>query len=170
MSENIEKQADNNMSIEEIKIIIADDDNKTCEEIKELLNEYSHIKVMGIANNDDDEIRMIEDLKPDVVVTDLVRNHQFTGLDIIKDYAEKEESPKFIVVSFTPEVSCHYKYKNISDSVYKMPKINGAELSYKILCAKRKILVEKQKLLEEKLITEEKEKKFWNKVKRVLFN
>lgn len=50
-----------------------------------MLKEYSYIKIIEIANTNEKEIRMIEELKPDVVVTDLKRRHQFTGLDIIKD-------------------------------------------------------------------------------------
>ena len=58
---------------------------KTCEEIETMLKEYSYIKITEIANTNEKETRMIEELKPDVVVTDLKRRHQFTGLDIIKD-------------------------------------------------------------------------------------
>lgn len=168
MKEEIEEQTDNDVKINEINIIIADDEMKTCEEIKKILSEYNQIKILGIANNDDDEIRMIEELKPDVVITDLMRNHQFTGLDIIKNYAEKKESPKFIVVSFTPDPGLCYRYKNISDCLYKYPKINGAELAYKIICAKRNILKEKQELLQKKLI-EERNSSILKKLKRILF-
>lgn len=168
MKEEIEEQTDNDVKINEINIIIADDEMKTCEEIKKILSEYNQIKILGIANNDDDEIRMIEELKPDVVITDLMRNHQFTGLDIIKNYSEKKESPKFIVVSFTPDPGLCYRYKNISDCLYKYPKINGAELAYKIICAKRNILKEKQELLQKKLI-EERNSSILKKLKRILF-
>lgn len=131
------------LEIEKIKIIIADDDIKTCEEIKEKLKNYESIEVIGIANTDEEEIRMIEELKPDVVVTDLMRNHKFTGLDIIKDYSEKDESPKFIIVSFSPDYGLCNRYKNISDYVFKFPYINDSELAYKIICAKRTIIKEK---------------------------
>lgn len=131
------------LEIEKIKIIIADDDIKTCEEIKEKLKNYESIKVIGMANTYEEEIRMIEELKPDVVVTDLMRNHRFTGLDIIKDYSEKDESPKFIIVSFSPDYGLCNRYKNISDYVFKFPYINDSELAYKIICAKRTIIKEK---------------------------
>ena len=122
---------------------IADDDIKTCEEIKEKLKNYESIEVIGIANTDEEEIRMIEELKPDIVVTDLMRNHKFTGLDIIKDYSEKDESPKFIIVSFSPDYGLCNIYKNISDYVFKFPYINASELAYKIICAQRTIIKEK---------------------------
>lgn len=84
---------------EKIKIIIADDNKTICEFIAKYLQECDEIKILGIANTDEDEIQMIEELKPDVVVTDLMRNHRYTGLDIIKEYSTKKNSPQFLVIS-----------------------------------------------------------------------
>ena len=111
-------------------------------------------------------IKLIEELKPDVVVTDLMRNHEFTGLDIIKDYSEKETRPKFVVVSFSPDYGLCYIYKNITNCVHKFPEINGSELAYKILCAKRIIWKEEQDRLMQR---KEKQSSFWEKLKKVLF-
>lgn len=159
---------ENNVNVNEIKIIIADDDIRTCEEIKEKLQDHANIEVIGIANTDAEEIRMIEELKPDVVITDLMRGRSFTGLDIIKDYAEKENSPKFIIVSFTPEAGLAYRYKNVADSVSKTPKINGSELAYKILCAKRIIWRERQDFIENQILEDKNRNTFWGKLKRLL--
>ena len=46
---------------------------------------------------------MIENLKPEVVITDLVRNHKYTGLDIIKTYYNKSNGPEFLVISADDE-------------------------------------------------------------------
>lgn len=85
--------------IEKIKIIIADDNKPLCDFIKDFLESKDDIEILGIANTDEEEIRMIEDLKPDIVITDLMRNHKNTGLDIIKDYYGKDNSPEFLVIS-----------------------------------------------------------------------
>ena len=166
MEEKEVEQVDNNINIGKVKIIIADDEVRTCEQIENMLKGYSYINIIGIANTDEEEIKLIEELKPDVVVTDLMRNHEFTGLDIIKNYAEKETSPKFVVVSFSPDYGLCYRYKNITNCVHKFPEINGSELAYKILCAKRIIWREEQERLEKK---EEKQSSFWEKFKKVLF-
>ena len=166
MEEKDVKQDENNINIREVNIIIADDEVRICEQIESMLKWYSYINIIGIANTDEEEIKLIEELKPDVVVTDLMRNHEFTGLDIIKDYAEKEKSPKFVVVSFSPDYGLCYRYKNITSCVHKFPEINGSELAYKILCAKRIIWREEQDRLEQK---EEKQSRFWEKFKKVLF-
>lgn len=163
-----EIELENKVDVNIIKVIIADDEMKTCEEIKEKIKSYEQIKILGIANTDEDEIRMIEELKPDVVITDLMRGRNFTGLDIIKDYAEKENSPKFIIVSFTPEAGLIHRYKNVSDCVAKFPEINGSELAYKIICAKRTIWREEQDRIENKILEEKKKNSFWGKLKRFI--
>lgn len=84
---------------EKIRIIIADDNKPLCEVIEIYLKRYQDIEILGIANSDEEEIKMIEELKPEIVITDLMRNHKYTGLDIIKDYFNKKESPEFLVIS-----------------------------------------------------------------------
>lgn len=82
-----------------IKIIIADDNIHMCKFIKEFLEKYEDIEILGIANTDEDEIKMIEELKPEIVITDLMRNHRYTGLDIIKKYFVKNKDIAFLVIS-----------------------------------------------------------------------
>ena len=42
---------------------------------------------------------MIENLKPEIVISDLMRPGGWTGLDIIKDYYSKRNGPEFLVIS-----------------------------------------------------------------------
>ena len=85
--------------MEKIKIIIADDYNIFCEMIRDYLIKYEEIEILGIANTDEEEIRMIEELKPEIVITDLMRNRTYSGLKIIEDYSNKKERPEFLVIS-----------------------------------------------------------------------
>ena len=57
------------ININEIKIIIADDEIRTCEEIKEYLSLYNQIKILGIANSDEEEILLLlnSDVKPLII-------------------------------------------------------------------------------------------------------
>lgn len=81
------------------RVIIADDNVHICKFISDFLSKYNDIEILGIANTDEDEIKMIEELKPEIVITDLVRNHKYTGLEIIKNYFYKKNPTKFLVVS-----------------------------------------------------------------------
>lgn len=65
------------------KIIIADDNVHICQMMYDFLKQYDDIEILGIANTDEDEIKLIEELKPQIVISDLMRNHKYTGLDII---------------------------------------------------------------------------------------
>ena len=82
-----------------IKVIIADDNIHICKFIKEYLEKYNDVEILGVANTDEDEIKMIEELKPEIVITDLMRNHKYTGLDIIRDYFHKKSKVEFLVIS-----------------------------------------------------------------------
>ena len=97
---NIEVKKEN---MEKIRIVIADDNKGICDLIKKYLEKYPEVEILGIANCDDEEIEMIENLKPEVVITDLVRNHKYTGLDIIKRYYNKSNGPEFLVISADDE-------------------------------------------------------------------
>ena len=98
ISEKNNEKGSSNMSIK-TRIIIADDNSHICKFIEDSLSKHDDIEILGIANTDEDEIKMIEELKPEIVITDLVRNYKYTGLDIIKNYFEKKSPIKFLVVS-----------------------------------------------------------------------
>lgn len=85
--------------MENIKVLIVDDSKIECEFLRKELEKHENIEILGIANTDEDEIKMIEELKPEIVITDLMRNGEYSGFNIIKDYAEKEESPQFLIIS-----------------------------------------------------------------------
>lgn len=89
----------NDMTERKIRILIADDYKPFCNTLKSILNEYTKLEVIGIANTDQEEISKIENLKPNVVITDIKRNNQYTGLDIVKQYSCKEDSPYFFIIS-----------------------------------------------------------------------
>lgn len=88
-----------NKAEKKIKILIADDYKPFCETLRNILNGYDGLKVIGLAHTDQEEIEKIEELKPNVVITDIKRNNQYTGLDIVKQYENKEDSPYFFVIS-----------------------------------------------------------------------
>lgn len=98
INEKNNKKGSSNMGIK-TRVIIADDNSHICKFIADSLSKHDDIEILGIANTDEDEIKMIEELKPEIVITDLVRNYKYTGLDIIKNYFENKSPIKFLVVS-----------------------------------------------------------------------
>ncbi len=88
------------MENDTIKVLIADDNSTICNQIAKYLGKFEEIEIVGLANNDYDEVIMIDTLKPDIVITDLMRkNYKYTGLDIIKKYSKNQYSPYFLIIS-----------------------------------------------------------------------
>ena len=81
------------------RIIIVDDNKAFCESLSKFLKKYDDIEILEIGNTDQAEINMIENLNPEIVITDLMRNRRYTGLDIIKKYLKYKEHPQFLVIS-----------------------------------------------------------------------
>lgn len=110
-----------------IKVIIADDNVHFCKFIREYLEKYNDIEILGVANSDEDEIKMIEELKPEIVITDLMRNHRYTGLDIIKKYNDANSKIKFLVIS------ADYKKDVITDELNVAGYIKKPFNDYKVI-------------------------------------
>lgn len=121
--------------MEKIKVIIADDNEEICKMIKKELEQYDEIKVLSICYSDQDELKLIKELKPDVVITDIVRNGIKSGLEIIKKIKNTENSPKFLVIS---AADYSVEYINIIDSFIKKPIID-----MEVIIKKTRMLCEK---------------------------
>ena len=70
---------------------------------------------------------MIEELKPEIVITDLMRNHRYTGLDIIKKYNDANSKIKFLVIS------ADYKKDVITDELNVAGYIKKPFNDYKVI-------------------------------------
>ena len=82
-----------------LKIIISYDNLALVDFMKASIEKDTRFKVVGIATNDKEEIDLIEKEKPNVVITDLKRNNEYTGIDIIERYKNKEHKPIFFIIS-----------------------------------------------------------------------
>ena len=84
---------------DKIKIIIADDNKGFCDILSKFLSKFEDIEILGIAYSDEEEIELIEGNNPEIVITDLLRNHKPTGAEIIQKYNEKNDGPEFFVIT-----------------------------------------------------------------------
>lgn len=130
---------------EKIKIIIADDNTTLSGHIEKFLEKYEEIEILGIASTDEEEIKMIEELKPEIVITDLMRNHKYTGLDIIKEYQNKEKSPKFLVISALEDINMIRYSVSVAGVIVKKPLLDY-ELILKELKRIKKDITENKSL------------------------
>ena len=146
---------------EKVRVIIADDDIEFCKKLKYDLDQYEDIEVLGIANNDEEEISLIEKLKPDIVITDLLRNGKIMPEQIIEQF----KTQSFLVVSYSPYATPETR-ENVVWSVHKYEIENNiTELVFELKKAKENMVRLK---LEDTINIKEKqhEKGIWERVKK----
>ena len=68
------------------KILIADDNLAWCEILQKYIkqNMESEIEIIGITSDGEEQIQLIETLRPDIVITDLKRPKGISGIDVIR--------------------------------------------------------------------------------------
>ena len=147
-SEKIIAEINNNLGgnvdmLEKIRVMIAEDNIHICKFIEENLEKHNDIEILGIANTDEEEIKMIEEQKPEIVITDLMRNNKYSGLDIIKNYYNNNSQVEFLVIS------ADYKEDVINDGLevagYIKKPFGDYEIIYNELKRiKKNIIISKQ--------------------------
>lgn len=96
-----------------IRVLIADDNKSFCNILKKILEKNSQITVIGIAYTKKEEIEQIEKMIPDIVITDLLKGKEYSGIDIIKEYNKKNKNIRFFVISSEINVMELNNIKNI---------------------------------------------------------
>ena len=147
-SEKIIAEINNNLGgnvdmLEKIRVIIAEDNIHICKFIEENLKKHNDIEILGIANTDEEEIKMIDEQKPEIVITDLMRNNKYSGLDIIKNYYNNNSQVEFLVIS------ADYKEDVINDGLEVAGYIKKPFKDYEIIYnelkrIKKNIIISKQ--------------------------
>ena len=84
---------------EVLKIVIADDNEVLVDMMKKWIEENERYQVIGMARDRNDEMYLIDTLKPNVVITDIKEKDGWTGLDVVEKYMDSEYKPIFFIVS-----------------------------------------------------------------------
>lgn len=74
---------------EEIKVLLVDDHTLFRKGLAELLEQRGEIRVAGIAGSEEDALRLLEETKPDVVITDL-NMPPAGGIALLRHIREKD--------------------------------------------------------------------------------
>lgn len=101
------------------RIIIAEENEVINNQIRSILQQYEDIEIIGCCFSAKQEIEMIDKLKPDIVITNLVKRGKLSGMDIIRKYKTKGDNIKFLVITGSDEIDY-----SIVDGVIKKPFIN----------------------------------------------
>ena len=82
-----------------IRIIIADDNKAWTDLLAKYLKKFKELEIVGVTNDGLEQIRMILDLKPDIVITDLKRDKGISGIEVIETCHELEIETDFLVTT-----------------------------------------------------------------------
>ena len=81
-----------------ITIVLVDDHKMVRDGIKRLLEDEPDFKVIGEAENGAEGIRQAEELKPDILVTDLMMKGP-NGIDVSREVRKKSPATKVIILT-----------------------------------------------------------------------
>ena len=121
----IEKNYNQNLLGRKLKVLIADDEKIMVDEIISKLDANNEdYEIIGYALSNEEERKKIEELKPDIVITDIFRGNfaqkNAGGFEIVKEYSEKYFLPKFMIISYTTD----FYADNIIGRYNKLPDID----------------------------------------------
>ena len=82
-----------------LKIVIADDNKRMVDVIKEVINGEPQLDVVGTATNGEDTVDVIKKTQPDIVLLDIIMP-QIDGLTVMQRIREDNDcvNPAFIVI------------------------------------------------------------------------
>lgn len=80
------------------RIIIADNLEEFCDQLVQSLKKHDMLEVVGIANDGEQAVRMIKQLKPDMLVLDLLLP-KLDGIGVLKEINKVENRPVVVATS-----------------------------------------------------------------------
>ncbi len=92
-----------------MKVLIADDSEAVRERLAEMISDLPGVEISGQANNGQEAIRLIEEIKPDAVVLD-IRMPKGSGFDVL-EYIRNGAQSKPLVIVLTNYSYPHYRKK-----------------------------------------------------------
>lgn len=81
-----------------IKVCIVDDNRELTVLLKDYINNQKNMEVVGIAYNGQECLKMLENIRPDVLILDIIMPH-LDGLAVLEKLAEDENPPKIIMLT-----------------------------------------------------------------------
>ncbi|MEI8203161.1 MAG: response regulator transcription factor [Bacteroidota bacterium] len=82
-----------------MKVILADDSELVLERIKELVNRYKKIDIVGMYKNGIDALNGLKGLKPDLTIIDL-NMPGLSGMEVLTEIRKVDTELKYIIFTF----------------------------------------------------------------------
>lgn len=107
-----------------IRILISDDIKIIRDSLKEIIKKISKVELVGSVKSLEEELEMIEKFKPDLVLTDIVKDGKEKILKVVKEHSDKKSNTKFIFITGMEKEYVRYqiaknKLNNVIGIVHK---------------------------------------------------
>lgn len=90
-----------------LNVLITDNNEIITNIISGYLTNDKRFNILTPEDNEDNEIELINKLKPDIVITNLKKKNGWTGMNIIRYFKNNNFCPKFFIIS-----GSIYEYKD----------------------------------------------------------
>lgn len=81
-----------------IKIIVAEDVEPIRNVLVNRIQKEDYLEIIGVAKDGEEELNLIKQNKPDLVITDVAMPN-LTGIEVIEEVSKETYRPDFIVIS-----------------------------------------------------------------------
>lgn len=127
-----------------LKVVIVDDEERICQLIRALVDwDDLGMEVAGMANNGLDALELVNEIKPEILITD-IRMPGCSGLELLEKVKEKNPSTEIIIISGY----AHFEYaqRAIKYGVgdYLLKPINKTELNAILQKLKERIVARQE--------------------------
>jgi DNA-binding NarL/FixJ family response regulator len=89
--------------LKEVKIVIADDSAAIRDQLKRALSRIEGLKLIGLAENGVEAVRMVRSLNPDLLVLDFSMPHK-SGLEVLREIRRDNSALKIIIFTADPSI------------------------------------------------------------------
>lgn len=91
--------------MKEVKIVIADDSAAIRHQLQRALSRIEGLKLIGLAENGVEAVRMVRTLDPNLLVLDISMPHK-NGLEVLREIRRDHPLLKIVIFTADPSTSC----------------------------------------------------------------
>ncbi|WAA11412.1 sporulation transcription factor Spo0A [Fervidibacillus halotolerans] len=117
--------------MEKIKVCIADDNKELTTLLKNYIDEQENMEVIGIANNGQECLNLLEKQKPDVLLLDIIMPH-LDGLAVLEEIRTQESPPKVIMLTAFGQEDVTKKAVELGASYFVLKPFDMQQLIHQI--------------------------------------
>ena len=129
-----------------LKVLIADDEKKICRLIQMLVNwDELDMQLVGVANNGIDALRMVNEEKPDILITDICMPG-CDGIEIIRQAREQKISMEVLIISGYADFAYAQSAIHYGVSEYLLKPIKQDELTASLKKLGARCIQEKKRI------------------------